>query len=358
MAGRFARSPSDAIRSAALAPDGRMVVVATRCLTIRTSSGSRSRPAGPLDQPPRDQQDGFVEPGRVALRGEDALVRGGTRGWQRDPLQRSHRPRAAPVPRRLADAGAAEGRHARAIAVLCDAASAPTDGRWPRPSSGWIHVWDVESGTLRRKIRYPTPMARLLALAPDGQTLATSDFRDGEDRGEDKIRLYDVATGEASAHARARRRPSRRAGVLARRHQALHRVPPGHGDRLGRAPRARDRGGKTEVWLRAGRTTTHAASCGVKSRIYNSRFTLTYFLTDVMQGACSEQPPSPLVKMLPPHGVVPAGYRPHHTRNPSRESDQTIDNAPLVGHHRISRYGLAIISKNRILGSGPSGRTE
>ena len=60
----------------------------------------------------------------------------------------------------------------------------------------WIHVWDVESGTPRGKIRSPGRWARRLALAPDGRSLAASDFRDGEDRGDDEIRLYDVATGQ------------------------------------------------------------------------------------------------------------------------------------------------------------------
>ena len=64
-------------------------------------------------------------------------------------------------------------------------------------SEGWVCVWDVEAGTLRRRIRYPHAARLLLALAPDGKTVATSDVRvRSGDFGEDTIRLYDVETGE------------------------------------------------------------------------------------------------------------------------------------------------------------------
>ena len=36
----------------------------------------------------------------------------------------------------------------------------------------------------------------MLALAPDGKTVATTDVRSDEDFGEDTIRLYDVETGD------------------------------------------------------------------------------------------------------------------------------------------------------------------
>ncbi len=36
----------------------------------------------------------------------------------------------------------------------------------------------------------------MLALAPDGKTVATSDVPNRGDFGEDKIRLYDAETGE------------------------------------------------------------------------------------------------------------------------------------------------------------------
>ncbi len=66
-------------------------------------------------------------------------------------------------------------------------------------SEGWVCVWDVQAGTLRRRIRYPHALGCFLALAPDGKTVATSDVRPDSPEGhfgEDKIRLYDVETGE------------------------------------------------------------------------------------------------------------------------------------------------------------------
>ena len=42
---------------------------------------------------------------------------------------------------------------------------------------------------------------------------------------------------------------------------------------------------------------------------YNSRFTLTFFLTDVMQG-CSEEPPSPSSKRFPLMGLYRRGIDP------------------------------------------------
>ncbi len=57
----------------------------------------------------------------------------------------------------------------------------------------WIYVWDVESGTLGRKFPSPHRCHCNLALAPDGQTLATSDLNYA---GNDTICLCDVETGE------------------------------------------------------------------------------------------------------------------------------------------------------------------
>jgi WD40 repeat protein len=60
----------------------------------------------------------------------------------------------------------------------------------------WVYVWDVESGTMRRKLRYPYQHGCHLTLAPYGRTLATSDVRSGENLGQDTIRIYDIETGE------------------------------------------------------------------------------------------------------------------------------------------------------------------
>ncbi len=60
----------------------------------------------------------------------------------------------------------------------------------------WVYVWDVESGTMRRKIQHPHQHGCKLTLGPDGRTLATSDIRYGDDMGDDTIRLFDIETGE------------------------------------------------------------------------------------------------------------------------------------------------------------------
>jgi WD40 repeat protein len=60
----------------------------------------------------------------------------------------------------------------------------------------WIYVWDVASGTMRRKIQHPHQHGCKLTLAPDGRTLATADILYANDLGEDTIRLYDIETGE------------------------------------------------------------------------------------------------------------------------------------------------------------------
>jgi WD40 repeat protein len=52
----------------------------------------------------------------------------------------------------------------------------------------WDYVWDVESGTMRRKFHNPYQHGCYVALAPDGRMLAMSDAWYGEDA----IRLYDT----------------------------------------------------------------------------------------------------------------------------------------------------------------------
>ncbi len=59
-----------------------------------------------------------------------------------------------------------------------------------------VSVWDVEAGALRRTIQHPHGDGCFLAVSPDGNTLATSVRHYLEPVSEDKVRLYDVATGE------------------------------------------------------------------------------------------------------------------------------------------------------------------
>jgi len=88
-------------------------------------------------------------------------------------------------------------RAARRGKPVMSTAAFSADGRTMASSyEGWVCMWDVAAGTLRRRIRYPHSRDCLLALAPDGKTVATSDVPNKGDYGEDKIHLYDAETGE------------------------------------------------------------------------------------------------------------------------------------------------------------------
>jgi WD40 repeat protein len=62
--------------------------------------------------------------------------------------------------------------------------------------AAFIHVWDVDTGKIRRTFRHPHEHGCVLHLAPDGKTLATSDLDYAGDEGEDTIRLFDIDTGD------------------------------------------------------------------------------------------------------------------------------------------------------------------
>jgi len=78
------------------------------------------------------------------------------------------------------------------------AATFSSDGRTMVSSEGeWLCVWDVESGTLRRKFRQPRRAGCNITLAPDGRTLATCRLLYGAyEPGPDLVRLHDIETGE------------------------------------------------------------------------------------------------------------------------------------------------------------------
>jgi WD40 repeat protein len=186
------------IRWAGLAPDGQMVAVAAtegsghdvHFVGIEVATG-QTRWANP----PEDQEAGFsalagmqfeAKPPwfQAALRDGSVIRFNGLTGheqrrfvaeWRTPELQQA-------VPRPLPE---------------MDQATFSVDGRTLVSShTEWIYVWDVSSGTMRRKIRHPHQHACRLALAADGRTLATSDPRYHDDPGEDVIRLYDIETGQ------------------------------------------------------------------------------------------------------------------------------------------------------------------
>ncbi|MFI5456684.1 MAG: WD40 repeat domain-containing protein [Isosphaerales bacterium] len=186
------------IRWAALAPDGRMVVVATshgsrgdtHFIGIDVATG-RTRWANP----PVDQRAGFYplvgmqfkarSPFFGAALKDGTVIRlnsltGHEQGrflaeWRTPEEQKAERPRE---PNMWEATFSADGR------TLISSVKE------------WLYVWDVESGTLGRKIRGPHQQSYNLALAPDGRTLATSDLRYIDNPGKDTIRLFDIETGE------------------------------------------------------------------------------------------------------------------------------------------------------------------
>ena len=242
--GRTVREvPQREIRSAAMAPDGRMLVVATsggaygdmHFIGIEVATG-RTR----WVNPPEGQRVGFYPVARMQFAGNTPWFRAALRGgdvirfnaltgheqrrflaeWRTPEQQKANRPRD---PDMLEAAFSADGR---------TLVSSQTE---------WVYVWDVESGTLRRKFRHPRQNGCHLTLAPDGRTLATSGplvQRRGPRRGRDPpLRHRNRRDG-------ADTRDARRSGlcpiILARRHQALQRLPAGQRHRLGRTSRARN----------------------------------------------------------------------------------------------------------------------
>jgi WD40 repeat protein len=191
--GEVAREiPRGWIRLAAPAPDGRMVVVANdnSVVGIEAVTGQQRWSTPTVNKP-----DTYVQPAAlqfeanppwfdVALKDGNVIRFNGLTGHE----QR----------RFLADGRMPDQRlAARPGNEVLSTASFSDDGRTMASfSRGWISLWDVEVGTLRRRIRYTASEACLLALAPDGKTVAATGVRSDEDFGEVTIRLYDAETGD------------------------------------------------------------------------------------------------------------------------------------------------------------------
>jgi WD40 repeat protein len=190
--------PERQIRWAALAPGGQLIVVATSHGAYGDThfvgidlATSETRWANP----PVSQRAGFkpvagmqIDPQSkwfaAALRGGDVIRFDAQTGqeqhrfladWRTLEQQKVGRPRE---PDMSEAAFSADGR--TLVSVQTD----------------WIYVWDVGTGTLRRKIQHPHQHGCKLTLAPDGRTLATADILYVDDLGDDTIRQYDIETGE------------------------------------------------------------------------------------------------------------------------------------------------------------------
>ncbi len=223
--------PLKRVRSAALSPDGRMIVAATShaLVGVELATG-RTRWSNPPEKVTTMQFEAHSPWFQAALRDGTVILFNALTGheqrrfladWRTPEQKKAKRPREPD---------------------MWDA-SFGTDGRTLVSSQmEWIYVWDVESGTMRRKIRHPHRHGCNLTLAPDGRTLATSDLLYSDDPGEDTIRLYDIESGAEVLTLEPR---DDRAHVLAfspGRDAALHGLRPGHGDRLGRPARRRAAG--------------------------------------------------------------------------------------------------------------------
>jgi WD40 repeat protein len=181
------------IRWAALAPDGRMVVVGTshggwddtHFVGVEVGTG-RTR----WTNPPEGQRGGFVQVAGMQFHPDSSLMEAALRDGN---VIRFNGLTGREQRRFLADGRTPEQRKAsrpRDPDLFTAAFSA--DGRTLVSSSDeWVCVWDVEAGALRSRIRYPDAQGCFLALAPDGKTIATSAVL-----GDSKIRLYDIDTGE------------------------------------------------------------------------------------------------------------------------------------------------------------------
>jgi WD40 repeat protein len=206
--------PQKQIRWAALAPDDRMVVVATshgsygdtHFIGVEVATG-RTR----WMNPPEDQRVAFKPVAGLQFEAKSPWFQAAFRGGDviRFNALTGHEQR-----RFLADWRTEEQKKAgKPREPDMWEATFSADGRMLVSSEmEWVRVWDVETGTLRRTFRHPHQHGCHLTLAPDARTLATSDLRYGGDLGEDTIRLYDIETGQ---QVLALESPDGRASVLA-----------------------------------------------------------------------------------------------------------------------------------------------
>jgi WD40 repeat protein/beta-lactamase regulating signal transducer with metallopeptidase domain len=187
------------IRWAALAADGRTVVVATSSggwgdthfLGVEVGTG-RTRWANPSE----DERPGFVQIAGMQFQPNSPFFSASMRDGN---VIRFNALTGREQRRFLADGRTPEQQKAGRprTADLLFTAAFSADGRTMVSSSNeWVCVWDVEAGKLRRRIRYPNDHGCFLTLSPDGKMVATSEVQYAGEFGEDKIRLYDAETGE------------------------------------------------------------------------------------------------------------------------------------------------------------------
>jgi WD40 repeat protein len=199
------KADHSAIRRAALAPDGRMMVVShspgnasdAQLVGVEMGSGKTrwSKPTEATERRTLQIAGMGFESGtsflQVAMNDGNVLRLNAFTGREQH--------------RFLADGQSAEeqkngpgvNRNMKNGALLFYVAAFSDDGRtMVSYGSEWICVWDVAVGKLRRRIRYPHPGGCFLTLSSDGKTMATVDLLHAGEFSEDKIRLYDTETGD------------------------------------------------------------------------------------------------------------------------------------------------------------------
>jgi WD40 repeat protein len=189
------------IRWGALAPEGRMLVVAT------SSGGGRDTHLIGLEfgsgetrwaNPPVEQKLGFPKVVTMQFEANSPWLNVAFRDGNIIRLNAltGHEQRNFVADWRTPEHQKAGRIHEPAVA---DAAFSG-DGRTLVSSYfARIYVWDTESGTIRRTIEYRQLCACELTLSADGHTLATRDLNVINVNGgepDDLIRLYDVESGE------------------------------------------------------------------------------------------------------------------------------------------------------------------
>jgi RNA polymerase sigma-70 factor (ECF subfamily) len=180
------------IRLAAPALDGRMVVVANdnSVVGIEAVTGERRWSTPTVNKP-----NTYVQPAALQFEANppwfDVALKDGN--VIRFNVLTGHEERRFLADERTPDQRPAAGPSNEILTAAAFSADGRTMASFAR---GWISVWDVEAGTLRRQIRYPATEVCLLALAHDGKTVAATGVPNNEDFGEVTIRLYDAETGE------------------------------------------------------------------------------------------------------------------------------------------------------------------
>ena len=186
------------IHGAALAPDRRMLVVATsyggtqdtHFVGIEVGTG-QIRWANPA----QDQRVAFDQVATMRFAGDSPWFEAALRDGSviRFNSLTGHEQRRFVAEWRTPEQQKADGPHPPGFWN----ATFSADGRTlVSLQKEWLYVWNVESGTLRRKLRRPRQQMCSLTLSSEGRTLATSEWYSSEDKGEDTIRLFDTEKGE------------------------------------------------------------------------------------------------------------------------------------------------------------------